>query len=516
MFKLKLYILLVVALTFASCSEDFLDKQPIDRVVSSNFYQTESDAMEALIATYDALGFQSTPGVAWAPLVTISDVLSDDAYAGGSDANDGCKHDQLNTFNIQIQNPLVHAIWLKNYTGIYRANLFLSVIDGIEASDEFKVRSTAEVKFMRAHFYLELVRFFENIPLVTQVLNNPEEFSIPQAAPQEVYDLIATDLVDAINGLPESIPASETGRITKWAASALLARAFLFANDVYGIDLQAGSVTVDRARALSFVEELINSGNFALLENYGDIFRLTSEFSEESVFEIQHGDSPNWFDWGYVRGGEGNLAAQVQGPRVTGSENWNRGWSFAPVSQDLIDAFGNDPRISETITFEEDIDGMLVTGYQHTGYFSKKYSSDAEHWGDGGQFEHNRTVNQRVIRYSDVLLMAAELGSPNAQAYLDEVRARVGLPSVPVTLDNIYNERRLELALEGIRYFDVIRRGMDYANQELTEAGLRGPNYLGDQITFDVEFDMATRGFLPIPQAEVDLSAGVFVQNAGY
>jgi hypothetical protein len=121
-----------------------------------------------------------------------------------------------------------------------------------------------------------------------------------------------------------------------------------------------------------------------------------------------------------------------------------------------------------------------------------------------------------VIRYSDVLLMAAELGSPNAQAYLDEVRARVGLPSVPVSLDNIYRERRLELALEGIRYFDVIRRGLDYADQELTESGLRGPNYLGDQITFDVEFDEVTRGFLPIPQAEMDLSAGVFTQNIGY
>ena len=120
----KLYILIAV-LTFVSCSEDFLDKQPIDRVVSSNFYQTESDAYEALIATYDALGFQSTPGVAWAPLVTISDVLSDDAYAGGSDANDGCKHDQLNNFRIPPQNPLIHAIWLKNYTGIYRANIFL-------------------------------------------------------------------------------------------------------------------------------------------------------------------------------------------------------------------------------------------------------------------------------------------------------------------------------------------------------------------------------------------------------
>jgi hypothetical protein len=112
--------------------------------------------------------------------------------------------------------------------------------------------------------------------------------------------------------------------------------------------------------------------------------------------------------------------------------------------------------------------------------------------------------------------MAAELGSPNAQNHLDRVRARVGLSSVPATLDNIYKERRLELALEGIRYFDVIRRGMAYASQELTMIGERGPNFVGDQQIFDVAFNPAAKGFLPIPQAQIDLSAGVFRQNIGY
>ncbi|HSG67475.1 MAG TPA: RagB/SusD family nutrient uptake outer membrane protein, partial [Bacteroidales bacterium] len=118
--------------------------------------------------------------------------------------------------------------------------------------------------------------------------------------------------------------------------------------------------------------------------------------------------------------------------------------------------------------------------------------------------------------YSDVLLMAAELGSGNAQAYLDKVRARVGLPSVPATLENILKERRLELSLEGIRYFDLLRQGMSVASQELTLNGIRGPKYIGDQIIFDVTFNPATRGFLPIPQQEIDLSAGSFIQNAGY
>ena len=206
----------------------------------------------------------------------------------------------------------------------------------------------------------------------------------------------------------------------------------------------------------------------------------------------------------------------MQVPRVTDSDNWDRGWSFAPVTQSLVDAMSGDPRLENTVLMEEELDGTLTIGYQHTGYYSKKYSSDAEHWSVDGQFELNRTCNVRVIRFSDVVLMAAELGSPNAQDYLDMVRERVELPSVPATPENIFKERRLELALEGIRYFDVIRRGMNVATDELTMIGERGPNYIGDQVIFDVTFDPSTKGFLPIPQAEVDLSAGVFKQNDGY
>ena len=112
--------------------------------------------------------------------------------------------------------------------------------------------------------------------------------------------------------------------------------------------------------------------------------------------------------------------------------------------------------------------------------------------------------------------MAAELGSPNAQDYFDRVRARVGLPSLPVSQANIMAERKLEFALEGYRYFDVLRQGLDVAESILTSQGVRGPNYEGDQILFDVTFNRATRGFAPIPQVEMDLSGGVFVQNDGY
>ncbi len=512
----NLLAILLLALMVSACKKEFLDLKPLDREVTATFYKTEDHAMQALVAVYDVLTYQSTPGKAWAPFVLVSDVLSDDAYAGGADANDGADEDELNKFNIPATSQIVHSIWIKNYIGIFRANLLLEVIDGIDASDDFKARLIAESKFLRAYFYFEQVRFFENIPLLTETIKGPSEYQQEQNTPVEVYNQIALDLVEAIADLPEVIPANEGGRVTKWAAQALLARVYLFYNGVYNADLNAGGTMVNRAYALNQLEELITSSGHDLFENYEDNFKLVGEFGKESVFEISYGDTPPWWDWGYPRGGAGNLAAQMQGPRVTGSQKWNRGWSFAPVSHKLVTDMGNDPRVQHTILFEEELDGNLDRGYQHTGYFSKKYSSDAEHWGADGQFELNRTANHRVIRFSDVLLMAAELGSGSAQTYLDRVRARVGLPSIPATPESIWNERRLELSLEGIRYWDVLRRGQAFANQTLTNSGIRGPKYVGDQVIFDRTYNMSTKGFLPIPQGEIDLSAGTFTQNVGY
>jgi hypothetical protein len=520
-YNIYLFSIVAVAVLFTSCGKDFLERYPLDQEVSTNFYQTEEDALAALVAVYDVLGYQSAPGVSWAPFITVSDILSDDSYAGGSDANDGFDENELNTFNIPTTNLLVHATWIKNYEGIYRANLLLEKIGDIDASAEFKTRVIAECKFLRAYFYFEQVRFFENIPLLTETIKGPSEYQQEQNSPAEVYSQIAVDLIAAIGtddnpALPEVIPANEGGRISKWAAQALLARVYLFYNGVYGGDINAGGTTVNQAYALALLEELISDSGHGLFEDYSLNFKLAGEFGIESVFEISYGNTPAWWDWNYVRGGEGNLSAQMQGPRVTGSDNWDRGWSFGTVSQKLVDDLQGDPRLYMTVLFQDSLDGNLVVGYQHTGYYSKKYSSDAEHQSPDGQFELNRTCNHRVIRYSDVLLMAAELGSGSAQQYLDEVRARVGLPSVPATMENILKERRLELSLEGIRYFDVIRQGMAVATQELTTVGIYGPDYVEEQQVYDVVFDPATRGFLPIPQTEMDLSAGLFQQNDGY
>ena len=203
--KKIIYLTAILVPVLFGCSEEFLDRQPLDVQVSSNFYQTETDANQALVAVYDVLGYQSV--TAWAPFQLISDVLSDDSYGGGADANEGLVPDEINNFKTKTTNEMVHSIWARNYIGIYRANLLLERIGDIDASDEFKDRIIAECKFLRAYFHLELVRYYENVPLLTTTIKGPSEYKQTQNSPDEVYNQIALDLVEAIVDLPLVLPS---------------------------------------------------------------------------------------------------------------------------------------------------------------------------------------------------------------------------------------------------------------------------------------------------------------------
>lgn len=499
----------------------FLDEEPLDQRVESNFYQSQRDAEEALTAAYDVLQWNTVIG--YQSFEMLSDIRSDDAYAGGGSSTDAPNVIEMDKFNVRTTNGEVHGLWKKYYTGIYRTNIYLEKIDGMDATEAFQTRTVAEAKFLRAYYYFDLVRLFGNVPLLTHTLKDQGEYSQPQADPADVYNQIAKDLMEAIPNLPTTIPDSEKGRVDKWAAEALMTRVYLYYNGVYGGDLQAGDVTVNQTKALELIEDVVQNSGHDLLPNYADNFKKAYEFSNESVFEIAYSDSRPWWDWGYIQGGEGNIAPQMQGPRLKdpGANDYERGWSFTPVSQDLVDQFdANDPRLDATVLFEDELDGGLTIGYQHTGYFTQKYTTAKEYKPTDGQLELNWGNNYRVIRFSDVLLMAAELNvkagnQPVAQQELDRVRDRVGMPSVTANLDNIYHERRLELALEGQRYWDLLRRGMDTANAELT-GNQMGDSYQGEPSDFNIEFDAATKGLFPIPQSEIDISNGQFNQNDGY
>lgn len=515
----KLFALLFVTGLLVGCSEDFLETTPQATLFAVNYFQTEEELDEALVAVYDALGHQKGQGLDWSPYLVLAEALSDDAFAGGQDPGDAANLNELNTFDISTTNGVVHSAWKRNFYGIGRANFVIertSNTDGLSA--EFVATRVAQAKFLRAYFYFELVKFFENVPLLTSTVT-PSEGNMPQATPDVVYNQITADLVDAIAVLPEEY-TEERGRATTWSAKALLGRVYLFYKGVYGGTLDAGGTTINDAYVLSELEDIINNSYHDLEPDYTTLFTAAGEFSDENVFEVVYNDSPIGGDWGAEERVEGNLAAQMMGPRASGSTIYYRGWAFAVPSHKLYQSLFGDPRLASTLLTEADIlaeagTELNTTAYQHTGYYSAKYTTRLEDRGTQGTPELHNMVNYRAIRYADVLLMAAELGQN--VAYINQVRNRVGLAPIATYSESaLFDERRKELAGEGHRYFDLLRRGLAVAQSELDDSGPRGPQYTGDDEVYQVSFNQSTRGFLPIPQLEIDLSNDVLIQNDGY
>ncbi len=528
----------LLTLSLGSCSDEFLERQPLDQQTESNFYQSENDFNRALFSTYDVLQWQYID-YNFHPLFMMLDIASDDAFAGGGSSTDQVNIVDFDEHTIEVSNGAVYSLWKKYYTGINRANLILDRIDQAPLDTEVRESIEAEAKFLRAYMYLDLVRLFENVILLEEPLVNPEEYtSQTQANPDEVYTIIASDLLDAIEGLPEQTFQQRNGRATAWSARALLARAYLFYSGYYGGDLPAPSGAVTATRVRDLLDELIATSGHRLLDNYAQLFTPEGELSPESVFEIIFSNTvPGaWDSEEAMLAGELNLGIVMRGPREIPSSDPDNfpGWGFSTVSIDLVNAFdANDPRLDATVLTQEEVE-MATNGFQHTGYFNEKYTTKGIREGDNqspfypsvGDPAINWSNNLLVIRYADVLLMAAELhaitGGNNAQNYLDQVRNRPGvnMPSVPATLENIRHERRIELAMEGHRYWDLLRYGIETANSEITVTAENQQEgavwYTGSDTDYTINFRPETGGFLPIPQSEIDIMGGALNQNKGY
>lgn len=484
-------------LFLTSCSESFLEVRPVGRVLEANYYQTEEHAFEALVSIYDVLQWNDQDG--YTMFRTLLDVASDDCHAGGSDASDQPSWVAWDNFTLNPDLGPQSGFWRKNYRGIYRANLFLEKIDGIDATPQFKLRTIAEARFLRAKFYFDLVRLYGRVPLILKTLSPDEYYDVNQVGPAEIYAQIEADLNAAIPDLPLAVTGNELGRVTQGAAQALLGRVILTQGD-----------NARMGEAAAALEAVINSGQYGLEPNFGDIFKTSNEYGIESVFEISYGDNSiaDWWMFGSGRG-EGNVAVQFVGMRDYNGPDYAPGWGFAPVSLDLVNAMQNDPRFPHTIIDADAIaGGSYAAGYQNTGYFVRKYAPLQNNVAGDGAIPLNWGNNVREIRYADVLLMAAEAlvrgggSETTARGYLNQVRSRVGLQPVTVSgsdlLDAIYNERRLELACEGHRFFDLVRTGQ--AATVLAPLG----------------FVAGKNEVLPIPQVEIDLSNGALTQNNNY
>jgi hypothetical protein len=466
------FIALGVLLTLASCDTDEkLEVKGDGVVLEDNFYRNETEAYSGLVAAYDKLG-KYAGAMENAPLLFLNSA-SDDFFAGGGGAGDQPGLQVASNYSVTPTN-IPPAIWANYYKGVSRCNIMIVKLPGIPMDETKKARFMAEVKALRAYYYLDLVRMFKNIPLILTPLGKDEIPSVVQAKPEEVYAQIEKDLNEAIPNLPITLPVTELGRLTKGAATALLGKAYLYDNKKPQAAAQLALVNGPAGGTSSF--------GYKLLGDFAQLWDKQHEFNTESILEISYSDKSN-ADWGNfeVNGDdEGNVAAQLMGIRDysrktkgvdAGLPDYINGWGFMVVTKELHTALQGDPRYASTIfdagaargVDNDDPNGLIkyTDSYNETGYHFIKYAPVNADIKAANPFL-NFGINTYVIRLADTYLMEAEaLGGTGAraQALLDAVRNRVGLPSVAVSLPAIYAERRLELAGEGHRWYDLIRTG---------------------------------------------------------
>ena len=528
--NIKITILAFLLLAAGACKKSFLDTEDVTTATEQNFYKTPEDAFKALVGCYDGLQRVWTDGIA---LPVAAEVMADNTF-GGTGNSDGFGYQMMDEFD-KTRSPsdqdMFGANWILYYKAAYRCNMLLGKMDQIEWNGQETLRKTyeSETRFLRAYLYFDMVRLWGNIPLVTV----PTAENVPQDSPDDVYKLIAEDLEFAAQNLPATSYTAQApatyGRVTKWAAEALIGRVFLYYTGYYGKPDLAGIVT--KAEATSYLEDVINNGGFGLVENFVNLWPAASvddyvgEDNKETVFAIKY-----TFTSDYDGNADGNHWLVMYGLRNQTSAPYGNGWGGGTVNPKLWNAYAaTDSRRSASIISiaDEGIDFKNISDQrEYTGYYNKKYTPTSDENGNS-EAVNNGGVNFMIgqfqdyvsIRYADVLLMAAELGSANAQKYFDDVRKRAygtNFSALPVTQDNIMKERRLEFALEGIRYWDLLRQGITKAAEAIAETTMLQNGGVSTPKTIVASKIIETKGLQQIPNTQITLSNGVLKQNTGW
>lgn len=493
-----------------SCSDSFLDI-PVQGGVT-----TASDpalAEKLVTGVYNSLlqgdswGNGDVHGFAF---ISVSNIMSDDADKGSSPSDQAVPVGDIDNFTLTSTNKFCESLWSGHYNSIGAANQALNALTTAAVDDDIKRKLQGEVRFLRGYIYFNLVRMYGGVPLVLRVpvdaddANSDPAFQT-RASVETVYDSIIQDLTFAANNLPLKSQA-RTGHATKGAAQAMLAKVYMYQgewDEVY-----------------TLTDEIIQSGQYALLNDYAGLWRQANDNSIESIFEIETGSFNN-----------SNLGVPLytlcQGPRVGGSGGWNDlGWGFNTPSTNLVNAYEpTDKRKAGTIITVDNSgthkgtilwDGFRLPSkdsvenlyYNYKAYTSTLWedrsSNNEEQYVDPAS--KDRPKNIRIMRYAEVLLMNAEAairsGQGNADASLNLVRSRAGLnPSGGATLMAVWNERRVELAMEHDRFWDLVRQGR--AGQVMQAAG-------------KINFVEGKHELLPIPNSQILLSGNKLIQNPGY
>jgi starch-binding outer membrane protein, SusD/RagB family len=477
----------------------FLQKDLQGQLTQQSFPTTAADALLATNASYEILRdwYYNSGGY------PILDIMTDDARKGSN------PDDQLNyvgpydNFTFSATADGLDRWWNTLYVGVKRANVVIQFVPDIQMDDALKTRYVAEAKFIRGLLYFDFVRAWGGVPLVTSV-NPPQHLT--RASKEDVYALIIQDLNYAVDNLPlkSGYQGVDMGRATKGAAQALLARVYLFRHDIANHDFD----NVEK-----FALDVINSNQYGLEPVYADANGVNGNNRIESVLEVGAIQVEN-------TDGGGAQYGNVQGVRGTP----NRGWGYNRPSVDLRNSFETgDTRYKGTvIDLGDTIDGVVILGDGPTPDVTKDAQGNIieiecytrKVWVPGDNVTTQWGFHRRLIRYADVLLMAAEALNENnkpaeALLYLNQVRQRARggnnniLPDITTTnqgelRDIIFNERRHELAMEGWRFWDLVRTGR--------AAQVLGP--LG--------FIAGKHELLPVPQSEIDISQGSLVQNPNW
>lgn len=495
---LKMFLLFFVSCSFMACKKNFLDRKPLGSYTSDDYPYPKGGGVydQYIFAAYASLRSWGCVGEGY---VAAASIRSDDAVKG-STPTDALIVVPFDDFPVPPDNGLVNTIWTGYYDAITKCNQVLHqvAIDSVNTPDLIKMRAKGEARFLRAYCYFTLERFFGNVPIVDTILSVGES-NVPQSSPSEVYAFIEQDLLFAASVLPTKWDSRFIGRATSGAAHGILAKVYLYEKKW--------------EQAMAQAEIVINSGVYDLNTPYDDIFTESGENSSGSIFEIQcYSDANHPTEYG-------SQYAQVQG--VRGAPGWdNLGWGLNVPAMDLVNAYETgDPREKSTILYcpspEPTRYGEIFPVEPNPRYNMKVYTNPAKRDAVGRMAGY--WVNIRVLRYADVLLMYAEAANELGQTdqvleKLEWVRARARngdnsvLPEITETNQNalrdiIRHERRIELAMEDQRFFDLVRWGI--AGPVLNSAGISN-------------FVPSRDKWLPIPQLQIDLSKGKLHQNPGY
>ena len=548
--------LVLSALTLTSC-DDFLDTSSKTDLNSQTAYSTPETAEIDLVGCYD--GWQRTISDEGVGMYLTAEFASEQAFAGLglSDAKNNNVLDQFNQGIAPSYNDLFNQDWINYYAAIYRCNQLIQAENTIKWNGDEKAhgRIIGEARAIRAILYFDLARLFGDVPLLLE----PSEENIPRTPVKEVYQAIFDDLKYAATHIPyNAYPLdnrdSNDGRITKYAAEALMARAYLYYTGYYGEEHPACT----KAEAIDAINDVVDNGGYELESNYADFWMpsCTTDASTDGEYAWNTTYAGKWYNGKTWQAGQGHLSKEiVLNLKLNSTHDYNgngdgntfsvylgprnkcatdvciaSGWGACSVTPYFVEQFKNDPRFSACVWSCKDAGFTpdLSDSYEYTGYYTRKYAPMC--FADGtrqevgfklGEQHQNITYYQdyTIMRYADVLLMQSELtGTADG---LNQVRARVGLTPEEYSIDNVRKERAIELAFEGVHFWDLMRYEKDgaYAARTITEAQ-NGAKVQNGGVTATTSFSESNftqkKGLMQIPNTQITLSGKVLTQNPGW